>query len=157
LTFERVAEDSVDAIYAYFLVRLRNEDDANDLTQETFAQAVRSWRTFDPSRPPKPWLYGIARRVYARHLDTCSGDRRLRDELERMPLIELVDPDRDRLPPEFAVLPHSDQEVLILVVLFGMSVKDAANHLGIKRSACSMRLKRALGHLHHLIGEDPNA
>jgi RNA polymerase sigma-70 factor (ECF subfamily) len=39
---------------------VNHRQDAEDLTQETFLRALRSIRRFDPSRPLRPWVLGIA-------------------------------------------------------------------------------------------------
>jgi RNA polymerase sigma factor (sigma-70 family) len=39
---------------------LHHRQDAEDLTQETFLRAMRSIRGFDPTRPLRPWVLGIA-------------------------------------------------------------------------------------------------
>jgi len=38
-----------------------------DLTAETFAIAFRRWNDLDPSRPVRPWLYGIAANLLRHH------------------------------------------------------------------------------------------
>jgi RNA polymerase sigma-70 factor (ECF subfamily) len=39
---------------------LRHRHDAEDVTQEVFLRIFRSLRRWDPSRPLKPWIMGIA-------------------------------------------------------------------------------------------------
>ena len=39
---------------------------ADDLAAATFSVAYRNWERFDPARPVRPWLYGIAANL-ARH------------------------------------------------------------------------------------------
>jgi RNA polymerase sigma-70 factor (ECF subfamily) len=41
---------------------------AEDLAQETFLQVLRGVHTFDTTRAFKPWLYAIARNVWAREI-----------------------------------------------------------------------------------------
>ena len=53
-------------ILAYLRSRTRNPEVARDLAQETFLQAYRSRRRFDPDRGDiREWLFGIARNVSA--------------------------------------------------------------------------------------------
>jgi RNA polymerase sigma-70 factor (ECF subfamily) len=53
-------------ILAYLRCRTRNPEAARDLAQETFLQAYRSRRRFDPERgDAREWLFGIARHVSA--------------------------------------------------------------------------------------------
>lgn len=43
--------------------------DLDDLTHDVFIAAYRAFERYDPSRPPRPWLFGIAYRI-------LSADRR---------------------------------------------------------------------------------
>jgi RNA polymerase sigma-70 factor (ECF subfamily) len=45
------------------LVRLGAAGEAEDLSHEVFLAAFRRWSSYDRSRPPQPWLFGIAYRV----------------------------------------------------------------------------------------------
>jgi RNA polymerase sigma-70 factor (ECF subfamily) len=47
----------------FFLAKGFSEDEAIDLTQETFFQAYRSWRRFRAESGIPTWLFSIARRV----------------------------------------------------------------------------------------------
>jgi len=48
-----------------FLLRLSGDDAlADELTQETFYQAVRRWKDFRGQCAPSTWLCGIAKRLY---------------------------------------------------------------------------------------------
>ena len=50
-------------VYGFLLSRTRDEDLAEELTQETFFQAIRSSDRFDESCKVSTWLCGIAKNV----------------------------------------------------------------------------------------------
>jgi RNA polymerase sigma-70 factor (ECF subfamily) len=50
-----------------YLRRRVGESTADELTAQTFATAYASWHRFDPSRPLRPWLYGIAANLLRHH------------------------------------------------------------------------------------------
>lgn len=51
-----------------YLHRRVGPDVADDLAQETFAEAIRRRHRYDPRRgAPGPWLYGISHTLLARH------------------------------------------------------------------------------------------
>lgn len=78
-----------DAVLAFFLRRVRRADLAADLTAETFAAALGSRRTHDPSRgEARGWLFGIARNVLGTSLrrGRVEDDARRRLGLERLVL-----------------------------------------------------------------------
>lgn len=63
---ETSARDHYADILAYLRSRTRHPETAKDLAQETFLQAHRSRRRYDPGRGDvRDWLFGIARHVSA--------------------------------------------------------------------------------------------
>lgn len=56
---ELLVESYRPSIRAHALRMLRDIEDANDATQDTFVKAFRALKTFDPSRPFLPWLMRI--------------------------------------------------------------------------------------------------
>ena len=59
---------NVAAVMGFFARRGVDPQTVADLTSETFAEAIASLRSFDATKgAPRPWLYAIARAVYARH------------------------------------------------------------------------------------------
>lgn len=47
-------------VYGLCVRLLSNRHDAEDVTQEVFLRIFRSLRRWDPARPLKPWIMGIA-------------------------------------------------------------------------------------------------
>lgn len=56
---EALAESHRRAVRAHALRMLRDPEDANDATQESFVKAFRAIGSFDPERPFLPWLMRI--------------------------------------------------------------------------------------------------
>src|SRR5215213_2130431 len=62
--FMRVYDAHADEIFAFFVYRVGNRDDAEDLTQILFERAIDSWHRYDPLRvKPITWLVAIARNM----------------------------------------------------------------------------------------------
>ena len=57
---ERAYRDYRDDVYRVAYAILRDTEDAVDATQETFARAFERWDQYDPARPLRAWLHGIA-------------------------------------------------------------------------------------------------
>lgn len=79
--FERVAMPWLDAVYRFARSLTRDAPDAEDLVQETFLRAVRSWPTFRPDADCRRWLFAICHHAFlaSRHprrlgLRDCEGD-----------------------------------------------------------------------------------
>ena len=83
--FDEMYREHVSPIWRYVRARLPSDADAEDVTSEVFAQAMRTWQGFDPSRGSVGgWLVGIARHALA------DWWRRRGREVPT----ELVEPDR---------------------------------------------------------------
>jgi RNA polymerase sigma-70 factor (ECF subfamily) len=157
--FERIYRAQVDTVTAFFARRSADPQTVADLTADTFVQAITSFGTFDPRKgTPRAWVFGIARRVYAAHCDAQSHHRdrtqRLagRRELDTDQIDELVDRiDAERASRDLIArltdLPQSDRELVELVDIGGLRVKEAAGALGMSPGAARMRLMRARARL----------
>ena len=81
LSFEREALPWLDDVYRFALSLTRNEADADDIVQETYLRAYRSWHTFERGSDARRWLFTICRNAFlrtrerARHqVDLEEGD-----------------------------------------------------------------------------------
>jgi RNA polymerase sigma-70 factor (ECF subfamily) len=66
--FERIVEETKDRLFNYVLQLVRNEHDAEDLTQEAFIKAFRNLHSFDGRARFTTWLYTIAKNSAFSHL-----------------------------------------------------------------------------------------
>jgi RNA polymerase sigma-70 factor (ECF subfamily) len=70
--FERVALPLLPDCYAFAMSLARRAADAEDLVQETFLRAQRSFDAFEPGTNAKAWLFTILRRL---HIDRGRRER----------------------------------------------------------------------------------
>ncbi|WP_423918821.1 RNA polymerase sigma factor [Frigoribacterium sp. 2-23] len=141
-----------------YFVRRGAIDDADLLAAEVF---VIAWQKMPSGLDaPRPWLFGVARKVLGnarrshdrRHsldvpiedgpddgdsprITTHSGEVAFRVDLQRA----------------WNSLGDDDQEILALTAWEGLTARQAASVLGIRRAAASMRLARAREHLREKI------
>jgi RNA polymerase sigma-70 factor (ECF subfamily) len=134
--------------------------EAEDLVQETFLNAYRSWDQLADPANPRPWLYAIARRacqrMHRRHAGEPAHLEPL-DELLPRPSKTVADlgaaegPHRDRLRAEareiveraIAGLPQSFRMPLVLADLAELSIPEIAVVLGVKEATVKTRIHRA--------------
>ena len=64
--FEREALPWLDDVYRFALSLTRNEADAEDVVQDTFLRAYKSWHTFQLGSDCRRWLFTICRNVFLR-------------------------------------------------------------------------------------------
>lgn len=57
----------MDAVFRFALRLAGSRDLAEDLVQETFLRAFRSWEKYTPGTQCKSWLFTICRNVFLRH------------------------------------------------------------------------------------------
>jgi RNA polymerase sigma-70 factor (ECF subfamily) len=79
--FEAEALPYIDDVYRFALSLTRDAADADDVVQETFLRAYRSWHTFQPGSDARRWLFTITRNVFLRtrererkHVDVEDAD-----------------------------------------------------------------------------------
>ncbi|HMN09009.1 MAG TPA: sigma-70 family RNA polymerase sigma factor [Gemmatimonadaceae bacterium] len=67
--FARDALPYMDDVYRFAYSLTRNPADAEDLVQETYLRAFRSWHTFQPGSDARRWLFTICRNAFLRSLE----------------------------------------------------------------------------------------
>jgi RNA polymerase sigma-70 factor (ECF subfamily) len=85
LRFEQEALPWLDDVYRFALSLTRDEADADDVVQETYLRAYRSWHTFIPGTDCRRWLFTICRNVF------------LRSRERQRPTVDLEDGEQDAL------------------------------------------------------------
>jgi RNA polymerase sigma-70 factor (ECF subfamily) len=65
-SFTREALPWMDDVYRFALSLTREPADAEDVVQETYLRAFRSWHTFEPGSDARRWLFTICRNVFLR-------------------------------------------------------------------------------------------
>lgn len=150
--YERHAAD----IHAYIARRLGPEV-AEDLLAETFVLAFEKRARFDRARGAvRPWLYGIATNVVARHRRTEARRLHALARAAARPEPgggwELADAVADRLSAAglrgelmaaLAAMPGRNRDVLLLMAWGGLSHEEVARSLGLRPGAVRTRLHRA--------------
>jgi RNA polymerase sigma-70 factor (ECF subfamily) len=145
-------------VWRYMAGRL-GPDTADDLAAETFLDAFRQRRRFDPAvGTVRPWLYGIATNLVARH---HRAEARWYAALARAgaaPVaanaIALSEEDqitdriaawqaRPALASALARLPEGDRDVLLLTAVGGLSYAEVAFALAVPEGTVGSRLHRA--------------
>lgn len=143
---EDVYRDYAQTVYRYLLGLTRDEDLAEELTQETFYQAIRSSGRFDGSCRVSTWLCAIAKRVlltYRRkhpvteELDedsalTPSAESRALDGLNRMEMIRRMHG-----------LPDAAREVMYLRVFGELSFAEIGEICGKSENWARVTFYRA--------------
>ena len=156
--FEEDALGLSDQVYRVARHLVGSRDDAEELVQETYARAFRSWRSFTPGTNLRAWLLRILT-----NLNIDRGRRRQRTP-DMQPLEEgdyflynrleaasegPTDEERvverlsqDDIVGALSAVPHDFRDVVVLVDIGDFSYQDAAQILDIPVGTVMSRLHR---------------
>jgi RNA polymerase sigma-70 factor (ECF subfamily) len=130
----------------------RQQQDAEDITQQTFIKAFKSLHRFDPQRPIANWLFTIARRTALNHFrsarqwvempeQVASGEPSPAGEVERKDEIENLWEHARRH------LSRREFEVLWLRFAENLSTAETAKATGMTQTYVKVLTHRARNHL----------
>jgi RNA polymerase sigma-70 factor, ECF subfamily len=156
--FEEDALALSDQVYRVARHLVGSREEAEDLMQETYARAFRSWRSFQPGTNLRAWLLRILTNL------NIDRGRRLQRTPDMQPLEEtdyyladkleeaggpITDEERvderlsqDSIVDALAAVPHDFRDVIVLVDLGDFSYADAAQILDIPIGTVMSRLHR---------------
>jgi RNA polymerase sigma-70 factor (ECF subfamily) len=155
--FEEEVLELADQAYRVARRLVSTREEAEDLVQETYARAFRSWRSYTPGTNLRAWLFRIltnlnidrGRRVQ-RTPDTQpieEGDYYLYNRLEESG--EPTDEERvverlsqDSVVDALASVPHNYRDVVVLVDIGDFSYADTAQILDVPIGTVMSRLHR---------------
>ena len=164
--FELLVERHERPVYRFVLRSVRDDERAEELTQDVFLRVVNNAARYKPSAKFTTWLYTIARNACideARRrgrrptvsLNAPVGDEdgatfldRLRDARARGGGSEVARASfRDHLETGIAALPELQREVFLLRQFEGMRFVDIAQQLGVSDNTVKSRMRYALATL----------
>jgi RNA polymerase sigma-70 factor, ECF subfamily len=157
IRFEEEVLELADQVYRVARRLVGTREEAEDLVQETYARAFRSWRSYTPGTNLRAWVFRILTnlnidrgRRQQRAPDTQpleEGDYYLYNRLE-----ETGPPDdeehvverlsQDSVVDALAAVPHNYRDVVVLVDIGDFSYADAAQILDIPIGTVMSRLHR---------------
>jgi RNA polymerase sigma-70 factor (ECF subfamily) len=157
--FEEEALGLSDQVYRVARHLAGSREEAEDLMQETYARAFRSWRSFTPGTNLRAWLLRILTnlnidrgRKKQRTPDTQpleEGDYFLYNRLEETAGPAQQDEERvlerlsqDDIVSALSAVPHDFRDVVVLVDIGDFSYADAAQILDIPVGTVMSRLHR---------------
>lgn len=169
LAVTRLIEQFGGMLYAVALRVCRGPEDAEDLVQEVFLIALRSWGQLEKQSNAQAWLYTIAVRACQRRHRPRAGEPRHVASLEALlPFDEAfvpVLPERgadglteqvrreslNALQEAIAALPTEFRMPLVLKDIVGLTLADVARALDVNEGTLKSRLHRSRLHLRKAI------
>ena len=127
LSMEEVYQEYSNMVFKYILMKTNNEDVAEELTQETFYQAVRSADKYDYSCKVTSWLCAIAKNKLHEYWRRHPSVSELSEELEgaESPENQVVSKmEKLRIMKVIHNLPEPTREVIQLRLFGDLSFKE---------------------------------
>ena len=155
--FEEEVLDLSDQVYRVARRLVSTREEAEDLVQETYARAFRSWRSYTPGTNLRAWLFRILTnlnidrgRREQRSPSTQpleEGDYFLYNRLEadsgsddEARIVERLS--QDEIVQALSEVPHDFRDVIVLVDIGDFTYQDAAQILDIPIGTVMSRLHR---------------
>lgn len=159
--FRAFYERTLPRIFGYLFHRCGGDRSvAEEITQQTFTEAVRQRNTFDGRADPLTWLTAIARHKLADHYRRLDHEER---RLLRLVVKEIsadhegrawrrID-EREAIVGALRTLPALQRAVLVLHYADGMSVREISLELGKSESSIESLMTRARDAFRRSYGE----
>ena len=138
---------------------LRNQAEAEDLVQETFVEALRSFHRFEKGTNCRAWLIKIMYHMLSKRRRDSNRLRVVTDSDDQIAETVAAEPTRSGEVMEEEVLgalkrlPQHYQEVVILSDVEDMSYKEIADALSIPTGTVMSRLHRGRSLLRSELGD----
>ena len=146
-----------DRLYRFVLRHIGHAAEAEDLAQQAFVEAARTYENFRGESQLSTWLYGIAMNLVRNHLsrspqrvyqwedegaldNTAATGANPEQQCAMTELVRLLERELADLMPEM-------REVLLLVAMDDLSYEDAAELLSVPIGTVRSRVSRARSHL----------
>src|SRR6266849_10871239 len=166
--FEELAMPLFDSLYNFARWLVHNQNDAEDLVQETYLKALRSFASFQPGTNFRAWIFQILRNTF---LSSCSKlERRMTVAMESeedfsvLPATSLTPESlliersgNDAVRCAIEQLPVIFREVILLCDVEDASYRGIAEILSIPIGTVMSRLARARKAVRQSLRSSPGA
>ncbi len=169
--FEEEALDLADQVYRVARRLVGSREEAEELVQETYIRAFRSWNSYTPGTNMRAWLFRILTNLNldrGRKLQRTpdlqpleEGDYFLANKLAAAEGEQVLDQERvveklsqDNVVGALSEVPHDFRDVVVLVDIGDFSYADAAQILDVPIGTVMSRLHRGRRILKQKLAEE---
>ncbi|ENH97370.1 RNA polymerase sigma factor SigX [Gracilibacillus halophilus YIM-C55.5] len=167
-TFEKLYENYHQDVYQYIYYMVKNKQDTEDILQDVYLKALRSYDTFKRKSSEKTWLFSIAKHVTFDHFRKLKRTRnRFFEYFDWGKQGESIQTNQP-LPEEIAVLDDQMQQVykcldqcsfhqkqvIILRYLQSFTIKETADILNWSISKVKTTQHRAIASLQQCVRKE---
>lgn len=149
--YEWVFRAAFPRIHRTVALILRDDDVAQEITQEAFLKLLENWRTVSSYEQPEAWVRRVAIRMAVRRAGR-EAQRGLRERAVGQPR-RPEEPDVD-LANAVAALAPRQRAAVVLHYYEDLPVLEVARVLNVSESTVKQHLHRARARLAELLGEE---
>jgi len=153
IAFSTLLDTFWNGVYGFQLKRTENENDAEDITIQTFSKAFDKLHTYDPSYGFKTWLITISKNIHVdlirkrkRNLETDGNQEAVKKVLDDAPSAEdqlINEQNLAKLLLHIKKLKPHYQEIINLRYFKELSYAEIANELSEPVNNIKVKLLRA--------------
>ena len=163
--FEELAMPLFDSLYNFARWLAQNQNDAEDLVQETYLKAWRSFASFQPDTNFRAWIFRILKNTFLgsrskleRRMTTAMESEEDLPATSATPESLLIGrSDMDAVQRAIEQLPIMLREVILLCDVEGASYREIAEILSIPMGTVMSRLARARKMVRESLGSRPGS
>lgn len=150
-SFEAVYTANFSYIYNYIYMRVLHKETTEDLTSQTFLNALKNFASYDSSlSSERTWLCRIAEHLVIDHMRSFAVKKTdlYGEDCPELPVYDSCEIFKDDVNKEVARLlsglKSDERELLSLRFALEMPITEIAKNLGISPNAAGKRIKRIL-------------
>jgi RNA polymerase sigma-70 factor (ECF subfamily) len=146
--FEQAAMPHLNDLFRTAMRVIGNRSEAEDLVQEAYLQAWKSFHRFEPGTNCRAWLFKILFHVIHHHRRKWYNSKLAREGEEILEQTIAYEPpvpqhlSDEEVLTAFEKIPHQYREVVLLADVQELSYKEVADALGIPMGTVMSRLSR---------------
>ena len=157
--FRRHYQEWVSPVYRYFLYRVRNPKEAEDLTSQVFLEVLEQLPNYTENGHFPAWLFTIVRYTSADHFRSLKSEIPIEKTEINADLLPLLDhavhtEELHRLSCLIQTLPENEQDLIRLRFVAGLKYGEMAVVLKRDKDAIRKQVSRLLSRLQDKLEEE---
>ena len=145
--FKKELEAALPALWRYAFALTRERTLADDLVQDCLERALRKRDLWDQARPIQPWLARMALNIHRNQFKSSARAQYVAYDEDMAGLQAAASSEQELQAKDMLrrvdALPADQREILLLVVIDGLSYAQAAEVLSIPVGTVMSRISRA--------------
>ena len=156
---ENLYEEIQPKLYNFFFIKTSSKEVAEDLTQEVFYQAIKSYTSFKGNSSLTTWMFSIAYNILKKYYRKNKYDKSLNEKLKFKPNLEesidynlLIQDEKKLLKSAISELDETSREIVILRIYSELTFKEIGKVLTISENYARVSFYRAKAKIKEIMG-----